>query len=312
MRGEVILSLFLFFAFLAGFAAILLFKTSKTFSFSVTNLNSVEVSKDRWNILILGHRGRSAPSGGILTDSIILLSYQKSSKTLGIFSFPRDLWVKIQKNQWAKLNTAYVIGEEKGKGQGLILAKKVVEEISGVDIDGVIVIDVEGVKELVDLLGGIEIEENRSFQTFFYNYSVRIHPGKNLLNGGQTLAYIGSRDLPGADFDRMKRQQKVLLALKDKIFSLNLLLRPDKIWKILSVLERHIETDIPLSQAISNLPFLSSLSVEKTVTIVFDTSNYLYHPPTDWRGYILLPKEGAGKYSKIQRAIEEVFKNKNL
>jgi len=312
MKKVFVLSFFLFFTFLASLATLLVFKTSKTFSFSVSNVNSLDITKDRWNVLVLGNRGKKAPSGGALTDSIILLSYQKSSKTLGIFSFPRDLWVKIQKNQWSKLNTAYVIGEERGRGQGLVLAKKVVEEISGVNIDGVVLIDIEGVKELVDLLGGIEIEENRSFQANFYGHLVKIHPGKNLLNGSQTLAYIGSRNLPGADFGRMRRQQKVLLALKDKIFSLNLLLRPDKVWKILSVLERHIETDIPFSQAISNLPFLSSLSVEKTVTVVFDTSNYLYHPPNDWRGYILLPKEGAGKYSQIQKAIEEVFEKENL
>lgn len=305
------IGIIIFFGSIIIFLGAIFFKGAKTLSIVSSPSGDLlfNPSEDeRWDILILGNRGKGAPSGGMLTDSIIVLSYEKSTGKAAIFSIPRDLWVQIPGVGWRKINYAYAVGEmKKPRGGGLSLAKEVVSQITGLQIDTSIIIDIEGLRRVVDILGGIEVQEERAFRTCFYEYCVNIRPGKNYLNGGETLAYVGSRDVAGADFGRMRRQQKVLIAIKDKIFSLGIILRPDRIWNILSAIEKHIETDVPPSKMATLFNMTSSLEISETKTVVFDTSNVLYHPRTDSRGYILLPRAGAGNYYQIQRVCQNIF-----
>ncbi|HOK35613.1 MAG TPA: LCP family protein, partial [Candidatus Pacearchaeota archaeon] len=238
--------LLFFIGILVAFGGLFFFKGVNTFSAISSNsdISSLLENDERWDVLILGHQ----PLGG-LTDSIMVFSYEKSTGKAALFSIPRDLWVNIPEYGKQKINFAYVAGEEKNpNGGGLKMAKEVVSDLTGLDIDFVIASDVEALKEIVDILGGIDVKEDRSFFLDFYGNYVRIKPGINHLSGSQTLAYIGSRSTTGSDFGRMERQQKVLLAIKDKAFSLELLSRPDKIWNIFNAVEKHIETDIPFSQ----------------------------------------------------------------
>lgn len=258
----------------------------------------------RWDILILG----TQPIGGLkngLTDSIMMFSYKKDTQEAAIFSIPRDLWVKIPGFGMHKINEAYVYGEtKKPNGGGIALAKQVVSSITGLEIDFAVVVDIQALKKIVDTLGGIDVYEDKYFSGDLYGNYVKIHPGVNHLNGSQTLAYIGVRSID-SDFKRMERQQKVFLLLKDKIFSLNLLSRPDKILSILNTVSKHIRTDFPLSQIQEVIQIASSFDVQNVKKIVFDTSNYLYHPPTDERGYILLPKKG--DFSEIKKITRGIF-----
>jgi LCP family protein required for cell wall assembly len=260
---------------------------------------------ERWDILILGDRGVNEPSGGMLTDSIMVLSYKKETGQAALFSIPRDLYVSIPDYGYKKINCTYVIGEMREPGEGgLKLAKEVIGEVTGLELDFAVIVDVYALKEIVDTLGGIEIEEDKYFSTYFYKNYVTIYPGKNCLSGSETLAYVGSRAI-GSDFGRMRRQQKVMVALKDKIWSLGLLARPDKIWNILNSLEKHIKTDIPLSQMKDLIDILPSLEIGNIDQVVFDISNYLYSTHTDDGAYILLPK--AGDFLEIQEKCQGIF-----
>lgn len=298
--------LFLFLTTIVVFGIVFL-KGVKSFSI-ITKDGALFFPKrdERWDILILGMRGRQAKSGGMLTDSIIVLSYKKETGEAALVSIPRDLWVEVPSWREQRINFAYVAGEmeEKGGG-GLKLAKEVVSNVTGLDIDFAVVVDSWALKEIVDILGGIEVYEDKYFSLNFYNNYVTIYPGKNYLSGSEVMTYTGSRAV-GSDFGRMKRQQKVILAIKDKVFSLGLLARPDKIWSILSSLERHIETDIPFSQLKELIQIASSLKIENIKQVVFDTTNYLYSTHTSSGAYILLPK--AGDFSEIQEVCQNVFK----
>jgi LCP family protein required for cell wall assembly len=284
------------------FGGLIFFKGINTFS-AISSSDSLTSLRgdDRWDILILGHQ----PTGG-LTDSIMVLSYKKETGQAALFSIPRDLWVTIPEDSKQRINYAYVAGERKNSnGGGLELAKEVVSNVTGLDIDFAIAGDVTALKDIVDALGGIEIEEDRYFSLDFYGNYVKIKPGKNELSGSETLAYVGSRAIAPADFGRMERQQKVLVAIKDKAFSLGVLSRPDRIWNIFNSIDKHIETDIPLSQMKDLIKVLSSLEIKDIKTTVFDTSNYLYSTHSNGGAYILLPKKG--NFSEIQADCQGIF-----
>ncbi len=299
---KIIKIILIFIGIIIILGGLIFFKGVNTFS-AISSSDSLTSLKndDRWDILILGHQ----PTGG-LTDSIMVLSYEKDSKKAVIFSIPRDLWVDIPDHGKEKINYAYVAGQKNNSdGGGLKLAKEIVSNITGLDIDFAVAADVEALEEIVDTLGGIEVKEDRYFSLDFYGNYVTIRPGINNLSGSETLAYVGSRATIGSDFGRMERQQKVLIAIKDKVTSLGLLSRPDKIWNIFNSIEKHIETDIPLSQVKDLIEMASSMEIENIETIVFDTSNYLYSTHSNGGAYILLPK--AGNFSEIQTVCQNAF-----
>ena len=285
---------------------VIFLKGVKSFSIISTSESLFSPARDeRWDILILGNRGDAAKSGGILTDSIMILSYKKETGEAALISIPRDLWVEIPNHGMQRINFAYPAGKQDNPPDGgLKLAREVVGKVSGLNIDFVVVVDVEALKEIVDTLGGIDIYEEKYFSGQFYNYYVTTYPGKNHLSGSEALAYAGSRRTD-SDFARMRRQQKVILAIKDKVFSLGILARPDRIWSIFNSLEYHLKTDIPLSQIQELIQLASGLEIQNAEQVVFDTSNYLYSTHTTNGSYILLPK--TGDFSEIQAKCQDIF-----
>lgn len=269
-------------------------------------------SKDkRWDVLILGNRGETAPSGGVLTDSIMLLSYEKDTKKAAIFSIPRDLWVEIPNYGYQKINFAYAAGYNStgDSKKGIQIAKEVIENVTGITPDAVVVVDVEALKELVDAVGGITVYEDKWFYADFYGHFVQISPGENHLNGSQTLAYVGVRRFD-SDFERMKRQQKVILALKDKVFSIEGFSRPDRLWNIFNIVEKHIRTDLNASQIRYLIQNFSKLEVDSIEQVVLDTTNYLYASTAYNGAYILLPK--TEDYSEIHNIFHNIFQGEKV
>lgn len=284
-------------------------KGAKTFHVVGTGDSLFDPSKDkRWDILLLGNRGDTAPSGGVLTDSIMVVSYEKDTNKAVIFSLPRDLWVEIPDCGYQKLNYAYAAGFNStgDSRKGIKVAKETIKNITGLDIDFVVVVDVEALKEVVDAVGGITVYEDKWFYENFYGHTVQISPGENYLNGDEVLGYVGMRKYD-SDFERMKRQQKVLLALKDKIFSIESVSRPDRLWQIFNVAEKHIRTDLNISQIRYLIQNFSKFEVDSIEQIVFDTTNYLYQSYSTGGAYILLPK--SGDFSEIQKVFKNVFTN---
>jgi len=282
-------------------------KGAKTFSVVSTGDSLFDPSKDkRWDILILGNRGETAPSGGVLTDSVMVLSYQADAKKAAIFSIPRDLWVEIPGYGYEKINYAYAAGfnSTSDSKKGIKLAKEVVKNVTGLDIDFVLVIDVEGLKEIVDAVGGITIYEDKYFYENFYGHPVQIYPGENHLNGDEVMGYVGMRKYD-SDFQRMRRQQKVILALKDKILSSGTILNPDKLWQIFNAAQKHIRTDLNASQIRYLIQNASKFEVDSVEQVVFDTENYLYASYSPQGAYILLPK--SGDFSQIKEVFQNVF-----
>ena len=115
------------------------------------------------NVLLLGKAG-GFHEGPNLTDTIILATINPEKNIVNLVSIPRDLWIP---DLAAKVNTAYAYGEGRRK-QGKLLAKTAVEQVTGRQIDYVLVIDFSGFESLVDHLGGIEVDVRRSFDDYQY------------------------------------------------------------------------------------------------------------------------------------------------
>jgi len=125
----------------------------------------IEKESNRLDVLILGIRGASDENGGLLADTMILVSFDKEKERVAIISLPRDLFVKMPNYpNPEKINFAYALGEERSwGGGGLALSKEVVKYVTGVYVDDAIVINFEGFKELVDILGGVAIYREKEF-----------------------------------------------------------------------------------------------------------------------------------------------------
>lgn len=211
----------------------------------------------RVTVLVMGldYRDWASGEGPPRTDSMILLTIDPLTKTAGILNIPRDLWVSIPAYGNYKINMAYYFGEgDKLPGGGPGLAIKTVEQFLGVPINFYAQIDFYAFEKFIDEIGGVEVDvpEKIKIDPIGQGNTVILQPGVHLLNGPQTLAYARARYTEGGDFDRADRQQKVILAVFDKIMGLDML--PTLVAKaptLYQELASGVHTNMSLDQAIS-------------------------------------------------------------
>jgi len=121
-------------------------------------------SEGRINVALLGMRGENVDGGGLLADTIMILSIKPAEKKASLVSVPRDLYVTVpETDSRQKINAVYYYGEEKGKGQGMENMKKILGEISGLSIDYAVAINFAGFESLVNAIGGIDITLDAPF-----------------------------------------------------------------------------------------------------------------------------------------------------
>lgn len=297
------------------------FKTARTFDvITIGNSSNVAIftqeedklhrDPDRINILLLGIRGADDPHGGLLADMIMLVSLKKSDGRVALISIPRDLYVDIpEHDKKERVNFAYAEGEELERGGGgVLLSKRVVSEITGVYIDYGVSVDFTAFEEVIDELGGVDVYVPRDFrEPTQWTYEFFIPKGWNRMDSETALYYVRSR-FSTNDFDRARRQQDVLLAIKDRVLSLGVLANPAKIFSFLDIIGRHIRTDMG-AEIIKELIKLSSKNEIKVATRkVLDTSEegFLYSTTMDG-AYVLLPRDNS--FDSIRNFVINVFEN---
>ncbi|EKD58633.1 MAG: cell envelope-like protein transcriptional attenuator [uncultured bacterium] len=119
----------------------------------------------RINILLLGMRGEKLSGGGLLADTIMVASVVPAENKVSLFSIPRDLYVKNpESTSSSKINAVYAYGEEKRKGGGMEDMKTVVGEIVGQKIGYALAINFKGFTDLVDAVGGVEVDLKQPFE----------------------------------------------------------------------------------------------------------------------------------------------------
>ncbi|WP_327005027.1 LCP family protein [Dactylosporangium sp. NBC_01737] len=194
----------------------------------------VEAAKNAMNFLVLGSDTRDPNTpGGSRSDTIILMHLTKDHSAADLISIPRDTWVHVPKsangkfgNTDAKINAAYAWG-------GVPLTVQTVEAFTGVRIDHVAIIDFAGFKEIVDALGGVEIDVESTFtSTHSLNKDSIRHFTKGLqtMDGAAALDYARERyAFADGDFARIRHQQQVIKAILNKAVSGGLLTDPGRL-----------------------------------------------------------------------------------
>lgn len=272
-------------------------------------------SRDRINVLITGQGGKGHP-GPYLTDTIILASIKPSTGQLALLSIPRDMVVQIPGNGLEKINAANAYGETNGyPGGGAAMAARIMEDTLDLPINYYARIDFAGFEKMIDDMGGVKINIKRGFTDLQYpdndlGYEVvSFEAGEQILNGDQALKYVRSRHAEGeaGDFARVKRQQNLLVALKDKILSPGSLLSPSKLTKLYKNLNQNIATNIQVWEIPMFIGLVRNADFSNITFKVLDDSpaGPLYATTLENGAYVLAPK--IADYSEIQFIAKNLF-----
>lgn len=270
----------------------------------------------RINILLLG-KGGAEHEAGELTDTIIVASFNPWESRAAFLSIPRDLYLKNPESEYySKINALKLYGDQQEEGQGLFLLKKTVEKITGLPLHYYIVLDFEGFKKVVDSLGGISVYVEKDIADPAYpgpgfSYSpFYLKKGWHWLDGEKALKYVRSRHSPGGDFNRVRRQQQVLEAIRLKVFSLRGLLDIKTLYKILNGLEGHLETDIKIFEVKRFYEMAKKIDPAQIANQVIEIgeNGLLIERQDPLGGSILIPKEGMDDFSQIQELAKNILK----
>jgi LCP family protein required for cell wall assembly len=179
---------------------------------------------NRVTILIMGLDYRDwEGEGPSRTDTMMLLTMDPVTRTAGIMSIPRDLWVNIPGFDYGKINTAYFLGElYKLPGGGPGLAIQTVQNLLGVNINYYTQIDFAAFENFIDQIGGVDVNVpyEMTVDPIGPHNTVTLQQGVQHLDGPVALAYARNRETIGSDFDRADRQQQVVMGIFDKLTSL--------------------------------------------------------------------------------------------
>ena len=286
------------------------------------------------SVLLLGYGG-GTHDGGSLTDSIILSQIRPHDQKIIMVSIPRDLWVDNN-----KINYAYPSG-------GGELSKSTVSKISGINIDYYLALDFAGFTKIIDQLGGIDLKVTKPFNDKFYPLDIgttelcgksleeitalestmsgdkldqqftcryeelKFGVGTTHVDGITALKFARSRhsDINGGDFNRGERQRQVILAIRDKVVSLNIF---TKIIPIIKTLSYHLYTDISFEDIEKYLLRAMEFSKYKVDAYSLTDKNVLMQSKSAKGQSILIPTSGIDQFQDIQVYISSASASSTL
>lgn len=257
--------------------------------------------KGHTNVLLLGVGG-GQHEGSNLTDAIIIASINRGSNHIAMLSIPRDLYVESQAGS-SRINELYENAVRKwGPDYGLSIFKQTIEKILAVPIHYAAKVDFLAFSKVVDSFGGIDVYVDETINDPFYpkedtfDYERFYLPaGLQHLDGETALKYVRSRKT-SSDFDRSKRQQKALLALKNKAADKSGYSRKNLLKQLYYSLKDHVETDMSIPEMISLADYIahwdsSNLSLAALNDDPSAYGGFLYTPLREAFGgaFVLLP-----------------------
>ncbi|MEK7565708.1 MAG: LCP family protein [Patescibacteria group bacterium] len=256
------------------------------------------------NILLLGYGGEGH-DGANLTDTMIIAHLDAASKSAVLVSVPRDIWYGD-----SKINAYF----EKDPSTAL----RAVTQVTGLPIDKYVAGDFAGFTEIIDLLGGVDVKVETAFDDPEYPiagkendpcYScrfenLRFEAGVIHMDGQTALKFVRSRHsaVDGTDFGRSVRQRNLLLAVREKVMSLNVI---PQLPALYIKLRDHVRTDFTLEDLKYFLPKAGEFANYKVSQVALTDENVLQYAWSDEGQMILIPKEGAEKWEGVRKWVGE-------
>ncbi len=203
----------------------------------LTNLLPQNRLEQSQNILVLGV---DDVAGSRRSDTIFVLNLNKSRDRIGVLSIPRDTYIELPKYGYSKINAAFAYG-------GVALAKETISRFLEIPIDHYVVLNMEGVRQMVDRIGGIEIDVKK--RMYYVDHAgdlyIDFKPGLQKMNGKQAISYLRYRHDIGSDFGRMHRQQEFVSAVASKMISPLYIFR---LPQVIRDLIQNVDTDLTTGQ----------------------------------------------------------------
>jgi LCP family protein required for cell wall assembly len=291
----------------------------------------------RINILLLGYGG-SENDAPYLTDSIMVATIDPPTHHVMLASVPRDLWVTI--DAWPsghaqahdKINAAFeagaspgllgdanVLSDYRGRDGGGHIAEHVVGQVTGIKFDKYVGVDFKAFRDMVDALGGIQVcmdtklddYEYPDYHNGYIKGGIHFPAGCYQVNGESALEIARSRHAiepeQASDFGRARRQQMIMLAIKQKAVTASGLTKAPQ---LMSALEKDFQTDLTLNDLTAlynwgvNLPESQILRVALTANDFLDFgANGSCQPPSTTSA--LCPEDPS--YGQIRNYFNNVF-----
>ncbi len=301
-------------------------ESSATISYLITRQGLKKDEQGYTNFLLLGIDQRGIGSS-ILTDTIMILRYQESTNKAIMISIPRDLWVKIPafnqvQSYYTKINSVYTIGNDykyisssdNDPQNGLGLLSRIINDNLAISVHYATRVNFNSFERIIDAIGGVDIEVENTFTDYMYpkegyesapeneRYEiVSFKVGMNHFDGETALKYARSRHamgVEGSDFARARRQQKVVLAVKDKLLQNETLLNLNTLKEIYLTVSQEVDSNVRPSEFPLFYDIFKKVgaNINDINLIVLndgpDVGGLLYAPdPNEFGGaFVLLPK----------------------
>jgi LCP family protein required for cell wall assembly len=253
--------------------------------------------KGRLTILLMGVDQRADQGNTpVRSDAITLVTIDPQSNSAAMLSIPRDLYVPIAgMDRTDRINTAYFFGEaNKLPGGGAQTAKDTLAWNLGIPVQRFFVINFSGFIKAVDALGGIDVDVPETIVDDAYpteDYGVErlvIPAGPTHMSGDLALKYARTRH-GDSDFGRLRRQQQILLAVRDKALSLNIV---PSIPSLLDAVAGAYETDLTVAEMLSIAKTWSNIPRDRVAAFRIDETMTTYWT-TPTGGSVLIPNRAA-------------------
>lgn len=276
--------------------------------------------KERLNILAVGVDARDDGSS-FNTDTLIVVSIDPATKQVAMFQVPRDMVdVPVPDNArslWGsvyggKINSWYNQNRNRkdlwpgktAQARGFNATKAILGKLYGLDIRYYVKVDFQGFKDVVNTIGGVQINVQMPVYESLYpdgvGYLTRIYipAGPQHMTGSEALRYARSRHRT-TDFDRGRRQQRVLISLKEQMSVQAIIANLDQLIKDVG---RSVKTDIPTKELPKLLALADGVDTKNIRSFVFAPRFYGNESMGSSRGYIITPN-----VVRIRKAVKDAF-----
>lgn len=261
------------------------------------------------NFLIAGSGGENH-IGGELTDALMVASVDTKNQHVILMSIPRDLFISHENIISQRINSVYENHYRKiGSDQALKILREVAEEVTGITIPYHIKLNFKALEEVVDHLGGVEVYNPELLYDPYYpgpNYTYqtfKLQKGLQFLNGSNALKYARSRKTT-SDFSRSKRQQDIILAIKNKALNSKILTNPKKLQELFDIIKSNIVTNLNMEEIVTLALKVKNISHQDIRSLVLsndfsETGGFLYTPPREQYNNAFVLKAADETYSQI-------------
>jgi LCP family protein required for cell wall assembly len=253
-------------------------------------------------VLVVGLDRRPGETGlAYRTDTMMLVSIDPASRSLGILSIPRDLYVAVPGySEPQRVNTPMVLGEIRQPGSGPQLLMQTVQYNLGIRVNDYVAVDFNTFVTLIDTIGGVELDvpytiNDPLFPDMNYGYDpFYITAGIHQMDGRTALKYARTRH-GDSDFRRAQRQQAVIYAIRDKILELDMLpqliIQAPTLWNQLS---SGISTGLQFDQIIQLALYLKDIPLDSMKTGVINEQYTLGYTTSDGASVLVPDRANIG------------------